>query len=549
MSTEESFAGSASDGDPQRDQPRVSRRRALAAGATVAAGAAASGLPVNHVARARERRKPVAEAGGFDWGVSSGFPLPRGIVLWTRVEGLDRTSKLTLEVATDPDFRKVVHRSTEKARKARDYTVHAKVGRLQPRTEYFYRFATRGSSSRIGRFRTAPAFRSREPIRIGFFSCQAWEAGYYSAHAGLATEKDLDLVVCLGDYIYEEGTYDGPRTDDTGENSDGDVQKLGEYRQKYRLYQSDSNLQDMHAAHPFVSIWDDHEVEDNYAGDQPSSAAEEGQTNYGEPRRVSLSQRRANGYRAFFDAMPRLRRPGEPDRIYGRARLGRMCDLFLLDQRQYRDPQPCGDPFLQPCPTSGAPGRAYLGRDQMDWLKRGLENSPAEWKLLGNQLMGMAFDVAPGVPVVQDSWEGYRAEWGELTGHLLDRGIDDAVFLTGDIHTFFAGEATTTGRIDGTPAATEFVGGSITSLGVKETFKGAPVENLEAGIFANNPHISYADFDMRGYGVVSMRPKGLVCEFKAPGSALVEPGNPEAEVNRLAAFRVDQGTTGAQRIA
>ncbi len=302
----------------------------------------------------------------------------------------------------------------------------------------------------------------------------------------------------------------------------------------------------MHAAHSFVSIWDDHEVEDNYAGDRPSSAAAEGETNPGEPRRVTLPERRRNGYRAFFEAMPRLRRKGDPDRIYGRAQLGRMADLFLLDQRQYRDPQPCGDAVFTPCPAGSAP-RDYLGRPQMDWLKGRLGRSEARWKLLGNQLMLMAFDVAPGVPVTQDSWEGYQAERTELTTHIAPGngggGIDNVVALTGDIHTFFTGTVTTTGRLGGTPAATEFVGGSITSLGVKETLQGLPIENLEAAIRVNDPHMIYADFDRRGYGVLSLSAKRAVCEYKA-ADALTK----GARATRLAAFEVADGSLDVQRI-
>lgn len=521
----------------------LTRRQAIGAGAATVGAATLAG-PTNWAALARERRRPIARDGAFDWGVSAGLPLPRGIVLWTRVGGLDRSSRVTLEVARDRGFRRVVHRSRRLADKSRDYTVHARLRRLKPHTEYFYRFTTRSSRSRIGRFRTAPPLSSSEPIRIGFFSCQAWQAGYYNAHGGLADEADLDLVLCLGDYIYEDATYHGPRTDTTGDNGDGDAQRLREYRQKYRLYQSDRQLQRMHAAHPFVAIWDDHEVEDNYAGERPSSAAAEGQTNYGAPRRVSMARRRANGYRAFFEAMPRIRRKGDPDRIFGRVRLGRMADLFLLDQRQYRDPQPCGDAFFTPCPTSNAPGRNYLGRRQMSWLKDRLERSGARWKLLGNQLMLMAFDVAPGVPVVQDSWEGYGAERTELTSHIVEREVEGVVALTGDIHTFFAGRATTTGRIGGTPAAVELVGGSISSLGVKETLGNAPVDNLGEAIRANNPHMIYSDLVKRGYGVLSMRRNEAICEFMAPTTALRR----GAAVNRIAAFRIPAGRVELERI-
>jgi alkaline phosphatase D len=526
---------------PDRDPPPgITRRRAIAAGAGVA-GALATGPLLNQGALARDRKKPVARDGSFDWGVSAGFPLPYGVVLWTRVGGLDRTSRVTLEVARDRGFRKVVHRSKVLAEKNRDYTVHARVRQLRPHTEYFYRFATRNSESRVGRFRTAPPRKSDQPVRIGFFSCQAWQAGYFNAHSGLAAEQDLDLVICLGDYIYENATYSGARTDDTGTNGDGDCQTFPEYRDKYRFYQSDPQLQEMHANHAFVAIWDDHEVEDNYAGDKASSAAEEGMTNAGEARRVPIAKRQRNGYKAFFEAMPRIQRNGDPNRIYGKAELGQMADLYMLDQRQYRAQQPCNDGFFTPCIDSGQP-RDYLGPRQLGWLKNRLARTESRWKVLGNQLMLMAFDVAPGVPVVQDSWEGYQAERRELTDHIVGQGVDNVVALTGDIHTFFAGTVTNTGRIGGTPAATEFVGGSITSLGVKETLAPVPVENLEAAVQAVDPHMVYADFDRRGYGVLTLDAEKATCEFKT-ADTLSEGGATEL----LASFEVSAGELDVRR--
>jgi alkaline phosphatase D len=218
-----------------------------------------------------------------------------------------------------------------------------------------------------------------------------------------------------------------------------------------------------------------------------------------------------------------------------------MADLYMLDQRQYRDQQPCGDAFFTPCGESTAP-RDYLGPQQLGWLKNRLARTDKRWKVLGNQLMMMAFDVAPGVPVVQDSWEGYQAERTELTEHIVGEGVDNVIAVTGDIHTFFTGTVTTTGRIGGTPAATEFVGGSITSLGVKETLAPVPVQNLEAAIVANDPHMIYADFDRRGYGVLTLDQDKATCEYKA-ADTLTE----GAPTELLASFEVPAGSLDVQR--
>jgi alkaline phosphatase D len=517
--------------DRREDGPGLRRRELLAAGAAAGLTLAA---PVNYAALARARRLPLAKAGKFAHGVASGFPSPKAITLWTQVANLGQTSKLTLEVAEDKGFKRVVERAQVKAEMSRDYTVHHRVTGLQPRSEYFYRFSAGSKESRVGRFRTTPPKDSKEKVRIGFFSCQRWTAGFYNAQAGLAREKDLDLVLCLGDYIYETGnSRGGPRLDTTGPNGDGDVQTLDEYREKYRLYHSDQHLQDMHAAHPFVSIWDDHEVEDNYAGVQDLD-------NGGDIRRVPFEERRRNAYKAFFEAMPRMRVKKEPNRIYGSARLGSVVDLFLMDQRQYRDVQPCGDAILEPCPEADDPGRTLLGATQKEWLKRSVARSKAEWKLLGSQVMLMSLDLPKGQPALVDAWDGYAAERKEILEYLIGSGVDNLVALTGDIHHFIAGDMTTTGRDDGIPAGVELVGGSATSLGLPE-FLNLPSSAIYPLQPVHDPHVKYVDLDRRGYAVVTATRGDLTCEFKAV-DALTDGAPPQP----LKSLRVANGDPHVQ---
>jgi alkaline phosphatase D len=509
----------------------ISRREFLVAGS--AAGLALAG-PINYAALARQKRLPLAQGGKFAHGVAAGFPSPKAITLWTRLSEIDRSSKLMVEIATDKGFNRVVESVAVRAEKSRDYTVHHRVKGLDPGEQYFYRFFTDTKQSRVGKFRTAPPTDSKETIRIGFFACQNWNAGFFNAQAGLAKEKDLDLVLCLGDYIYEKGTYEGPRTDSTGVNGDGDVQTLDEYRQKYRLYQSDKALQDMKAEHPFVMIWDDHEVEDNYAGDEDLD-------NGGDVRRVPFAERRKNAYKAFFEAMPKLRVKGNPTRIYGSARLGGAAELIFTDQRQYRDPQPCNDAILGgPCPEAEDPARTCLGATQKAWFKKTVAKSTANWKLWGSQLMLMSVDLPKGTPVQLDAWDGYAAERREILEHFLARGVQNLAVLTGDIHTFFAGDVTTTGRDTGTPVGVELVGGSATSLGLPE-FLGVPSSSLYPLVEPNDPHVKYADFDHRGYGVVRASRNELTCEFKA-----VDALNPGAKPTLLKSFRVEDGVPAVQ---
>ena len=502
--------------------------------------------PLNYVALAKQRKLPLAKNGAFAHGVASGIPTPKGITLWTRVSELTRSSRLTLEVATDKHFRHVVKRQDVIADANKDFTVHAAVGKLKPAHEYFYRFHTKNKNSRVGTFRTLPPADSNTPIKIGFYSCQSYEAGYFTAQGALAKEKDLDLVLCLGDYIYEHHYYDGPpaRADTTGANKDGDVQTLAEYRQKYRFYQADKNLQDLHAAYPFVVIWDDHEVEDNYAGSQPDSASTDPankENNNEYPRRVPFGDRRKNGYKAFFEAMPRMAPKG--DRIYGSLKLGNMAELFLTDTRQYRDPQPCNDAQITNCPDDLQPGRTFLGATQKSWLKDALPKSKAKWSLLASETMMMALDAAPSQHANQDQWDGYSAEREEVLTEFLNKGVDNLVVLSGDIHTFIAGDLYTNGETSGKPIGTELVGGSATSFGLPEEL-GIPSATLESLRQASNPHTSFAEFDHRGYCVVTADKDKLVGEFKQVSDAKV----PNGTISTLAKFQVDSGKPKLNKI-
>lgn len=519
-------------------------RRAVVGGALATGGAVLLGGPaaLGATKPRRRLREPFLRAGDFHLGVGSGFPGTDEVTLWTRVDDVDRNSRIRLEVARDRDFRNVVLRRDVRVPLVRDSTVHTRVkgGPLKPGEEFFYRFATRTTSSDVGRFRTARPADSREPVRIGVFSCQDHQAGYFGAHRAIAQDDDLDLVLCLGDYVYEQTFYDGPadRKDTLGAGKDAFVVSLDEWRQKYRLYKADPDLRALHAAHPVVAIWDDHEVEDNYAGDERDSAKTG-------PVPYDIEDRRRNGYLAFFEYMPRLRAKPVDMRIYGSLRLGRTAELFLLDQRQYRDPQPCGGELIVPCPDAETGARSYLGAQQKAWFKDAVASSGATWKVVANQLMIMAVDSAPGVTLNVDAWDGYGAERREILEHLAAKGVRDLTFLTGDIHTFFAGTVHTNGRVTSPAIGTEFVGGSITSHGFEGYFPDPVVrESIKNGILATNPHIRYADFEKRGYARFEARTGGIRVDYLQ-----VDALDRDAKAAPLASFVVDAGSTEVQRAA
>ena len=476
----------------------------LGAATVLAPQAAAQGLT-------SQRSAPTLGGGSFAEGVLSGDPAPDAITLWTRVSEVAGNGSVGLEVATDRGFERVVARKLIGTSAELGHHVKARVGRLQPHETYYYRFFTKDSESRVGRFRTALPPDSRAPVRFAFFSCQEYSFGLYNAHQMLR-EEDVDFVLCLGDYIYEEDYY-SPSNGGAGVRNDtvGAAKTLEQYRAKYSLYRSDPALRAMHARFPMISIWDDHEVHDAFAGAAEAS----------DP--AAVAQRDA-AYRAYFESMPTYQvPPGKGTRIYRAVRFGRSVDLMLLDERQYRDAQPCGDAIIAPpCPELEQ-DRSFLGSRQLAFFKRRLRNSRAAWKVIANQVMIM--DTRVGSSYINfDSWQGYPGERRDLLSHIDRHRIKDVVFVTGDIHTIIAGDVRK--EPDARRAlAVEFVGGSITSPGLGEeplAGKYVPVnaDNPQVPrsvvdlLLNSNPWVDNADLNHHGYGLVEATPSRFDCTIR-----------------------------------
>jgi alkaline phosphatase D len=489
----------------------LSRRRFLAR-----AGSAGAALVLAPQAlAARNGSAHLLRGGRFRQGVLSGDPTPRGITLLTIVDEVTGSGSVRLEVARDRDFRNVIARKTIATGGNRGHSVKARVGGLEPDERYFYRFETRDRHSPVGRFQTALPSDSNRPVKFAFFSCSDYTHGYYNAFEAMARE-DVDFVVCLGDYIYAESYHSvaggtAVRDDPIGEPNPlnpgiaSEALTLADYRAKYALYRSDKALRELHARFPLVAIWDDHEVQDNYAGAAPGGGLD--------PSKRWSSARRRAASKAYFEAMPYFTAGG--GRIYRSDRHGRNVDLIMLDQRRYRADQPCGDTVGPPCPEWDQP-RAFLGARQMDWLKTRLRRSRARWKVIGSQTMMMPAKIGPDTFFGFDSWQGYPREREELLAFIRDRGIDDVVFITGDIHLFLAGDVRTD-MGDGSSVAVEFVGGSITSTNFGETTNDAnpqtPPATIDA-LRAFNPWVDQADFDRHGYAVVEARRNAFECKLR-----------------------------------
>ncbi|MBI3792280.1 MAG: alkaline phosphatase D family protein [Gemmatimonadetes bacterium] len=403
----------------------------------------------------------------FTLGVASGDPSPTGVVLWTRLApqpleplgGLGSTRvEVRWEVAEDERFSRLVHKGTATAIPELSHAVHVEVNGLHPGRWYHYRFLTADGASPVGRTRTAPRPTEDAPLAFAVASCQHYEYGHYTAYEHMANEE-LDLVLFLGDYIYEQGAIPTRVRMHAGP----ECVTLEHYRQRYAQYKTDANLQRAHARFPWLTTWDDHEVSNNYAQDI-------GQFDRGPT--PATAARRTAGYQAWWEHAP-VRIPRAANwhdlRVYQRMAWGRMADLHLLDCRQYRTDQACGDGNKPvPCGDWSDPARTMLGAEQEQWLIDGLKNGKGRWQLIGNPVMLAAPDIAPkeGTVVYMDAWSGYPAARDRLLRAIADHAPNRTAVVTGDIHANYIWELKTGfDRPERAVVAAEFVGTSITSDG------------------------------------------------------------------------------------
>lgn len=451
---------------------RRSTRRELIG--TAAIGAAALAGPP---AWARQLSSRAAVGfGNFRDGVASGEPSAAAVTLWSRLATDHLRSGARLTVATDPGMRHVVATRVVPTGRAINGTLKARVGRLRPSHDYYYVWESRNDVSPIGRTRTSPHPHSDQPLQIAFSSCQNYGRGYFSPHAHAATQ-DLDLYVFLGDYIYAEdipASPDYPRFDPINGND------LRSYRRKYKLYRSDAGLRELHRQHPAVHVWDDHEIENNYTDNRPAP---------------SPLQRTA-GYRAAFEWIPRTVDPSDRFRIYKRIPLGRMADLFVIDERQYRAVDAADKPLK------------ILGDTQMQWLIAGLKASTARWKVIANEVVIAPMNYGTGARL--DAWNGYENSRALLLGEIERAGIQNVVFISGDEHVYMVNALASdaeTFRTDPTrrPSAIEYVGGSVTSPGTART---------EADVRARNPWNRQFNSAEHGYAHMTLDATQLVTEYR-----------------------------------
>ncbi len=419
---------------------------------------------------------PVFRSYPFQLGVASGDPWPDGFVIWTRLApdplevdyGMPAAAvEVGWEVAADERFRDVVQNGTALARPELGHSVHAEIAGLQSNRPYWYRFTAGRERSLQGRAMTTPALgQPLDRLRFGVAGCQHYEQGYYTAHRHLAAEEP-DFVFCYGDYIYEgrssrvwNGGETGP-LENVRQYLGDELYSLGDYRRRYAQTKMDTDLQAAHAAAPWFMTWDDHEIDNNWVGsiDQDNTPP------------VIFALRQQAAMQAYYENMP-LRAQAMPIgakmQLYRQARYGDLLDLNLLDTRQYRSDQACGDQWGVPCDAIDRRDAAVLGGQQEAWLMDRMRSSQARWQVLAQQVMMMDLDRTPGEGRTEnlDSWAGYREPRRRLLEAVREQGRGNVVVLTGDEHQNYAGELHLDGKAPGPrPIATEFVSTSITSGG------------------------------------------------------------------------------------
>jgi alkaline phosphatase D len=481
---------------------------------------------------------PRRDADPFTLGVASGEPAPNSVVLWTRLApsptaedghgGMPRADvPVEWQVSPTASFAKVIAGGTAVARYDEAHTVHAVAGGLGPDREYYYRFRSRGRLSPVGRTRTAPALDAAAgELLMLFATCANFEAGYFTAYRRMAEERP-DLILHLGDYIYEGAGKPGHVRLHLGP----EILTLADYRRRYGQYKVDPDLQAAHAAAPWVVVSDDHDVEDDYAGGHrlddipPLTAAQ-------------WTARRAAAYQAYYEHLPlrlRSKPAGTSMRLYRRFGWGRLATFHMLDTRQFRDPQAC-DGHVKVCADADRPGRSMLGPAQEPWLLDGLAKHRATWDLLGQQVF-FAGQLNRQGRGNMDAWDGYRAARDRLQRGWVERGVRNPVVLSGDIHTAWANDL----KLDYADPASATIGAelictSITSRGNGTAATAIPTAEV-------NPHLRFYS-DRRGYTRATVTPGRITADFRGVDAVSVR----NAPVRTLGSFAIADGRPGLQRI-
>lgn len=476
----------------------------------------------------RALARPRLSVDPFALGVASGEPAADGFVLWTRIAGLPEDVSPVFEIAEDEQFRKIVRAGRTLAPVARGGAVHLEVGGLQPGRPYFYRFQLGDATSRVGR--TTTIARDPQSLRLALTSCQHWEQGWFSAYADIVAQN-VEAVLQVGDYIYEKSFGSGPDVRSFGAPV---PHSLDEYRQRHALYRTDPHLAAAHAALPFIVSWDDHEVENDYAGVHGFAT--------GDP--AAFVRLRAAAYQAYFEHMPlrpSMLRPDGEVRLYRRFGWGKLATVHVLDTRQYRTGHPCETPeepggrIVQGCAEATDPAQTMLGKAQEQWLEKSVARENGRWSLITQQTLFSRLVLPSGSDALySDIWDGYGATRDRVLQALARPEIRNPVIVGGDVHSFWVNDVKKDfARPESPTVATEIVTSCLASRnGPEALFGPAP---------ALNPHVRFLDNAHAGYTLLDVRPDRLSVDMRAVSDLAV----PDSSSFSLSRHVIEDGRPGA----
>jgi alkaline phosphatase D len=487
---------------------------------------------------------PVFASYPFSLGVASGDPAPDGFVIWTKIApkplehggGMPkRPVEVQWAVASDERMRQVVAKGTVVAHPELGHAVHVEVGGLEPAHDYFYHFIIGHERSRVARTRTLPpAGASVAQIRFALAGCQKYEDGFYTGWRRIA-EEHLDFVFHYGDYIYERRvTQQSERTLPVVRVMPGDPDEtytLDDYRQRYGIYKLDADLQAAHASAPFVMSFDDHEVDNDWAGDTTEENTQ--------PALFLL--RRAAAFQAWYENMPvrRALLPRGPDILaYRRFAIGDLMSMSVLDTRQYRSPQACGGGIKVDCKEALEPQRTMMGEAQERWLYDSFKSAKARWTVLAQQVIMMPNDRNPDPKLFapsMDKWDGAVAARDRLLAAVDEAKLGNLVTLAGDIHNNWAGELKKNFADEKSATlGVEFVGTSICTDGdgfdINDTFKAR---------MAQQPHTKFVN-NQRGYVRHTVTPARWQADFQVLDKVTV----PDGRMSTRKSLMIENGKNG-----
>ncbi|WP_166035678.1 alkaline phosphatase D family protein [Halorussus pelagicus] len=518
----------------------------------------------------------------FPHSVASGGPTPSGVLLWTRLDpdAYSEETRLGVEVAESEAFENAVYRGEVPAERVgpdRDYTATVDVdGELSADRRYAYRFVYDGAASEVGWCRTLPKpGASPDSLSLAVASCNHYLHGYFGAFARIADE-DVDFLVHLGDFIYEEGGDGvGDRSLDLPTGNEK-AHGLADFRYLYRRYRSDQLLRRALRNHTLIHTWDDHEIVGDRWWDYDADApATEKHPRGDDPE--FMRQLYVSGIRAYTEYVPvraRYEPSGEelaPDairenfRLYRSFEFGDLADLFVTDERLYRSNPPGADEKTVAVPVETAvedPGRTMLGEDQWRWLTEGVTDSNARWKLWGNEVLATAFRFLEDgrITVNADAWDGYRTERERVLSSLADADAENVVALTGDMHSYLAGYLLTSyeltaegsGRGDGEGdrgerVGVEFMAPAVSSdnLVASGQLPDTGTDTLVSALRAENPHVEWFDSSHWGYAVVDVTREELTYSAYAVDRSV---DAADASKRLLRRYRVPAGSVEMERV-